>query len=957
MNLLAQYRLCLLAGALTIGGNSPGAPQHEFTNEQKAWWAVQAVREVEVPGKGHAVDYFVKRKLDKLGLDMAEEASAEEFVRRAYFDLHGLPPTPEQVGKFSNDWISDSDAAVAALIEDLLESPRYGERWGQHWLDVVRYSDSDGYRADDFRPSAFRYRDYVIRAFNEDKPYDEFVKEQLAADEFSPHDPQRMAATGFLRHGVYEWNQRNAEMQREIMINEITNVTGEVFLGMGIGCAQCHDHKFDPILQKDYFALQSFLSSTYWPDDRYHAAPEQIAVYQRKRKEWEEATAGIRAKMKSLVEEGEKKIYDFRVKTFPPEVQEMFAKPRGRQSSYERQISFLVDRQAAREVRTLATAEKVLKKDSPEKMRYEELKKELAFFESLKPKPLPRAFVSTDIGSEAAPVKLKSEEIVPQFLTLLGGELPKVEKRRNTTGRRSALAEWIVREDNPFTARVMVNRIWQHHFGQGIAASPNDFGMLGEKPTHPDLLDWLAGELVRGGWRMKRMHKLIMTSAAYRQTARFEPSNVHEVNDPGNKLLWRFPPRRLSAEQIRDAMLAVSGELQHREGGAAQKSSAPVRSIFLRKMRNTPDRILQCFDSPSGFASEPDRLNTTTPTQSLLLANNEWPLKRARALARRILASRKSPEREDLAEAYRLVLGRDASEDELEAGMGFLATQTSYTEDPKRNAGEAEAGGLISLGRHFKGAESFLPGDAKGAFSLKPGSRRDRLELSDVKLTGDQFTVAVVARLEEIHADARVNTLVSQWNGNQQSAGWTMGVTSAKSGYQPRNFIMQLVGRNPGGDREYEVVASGLRVPMNVPVFMAVAVEPRLNGEGKVTFYLKDLSKPDSEMERVEVSHNITGEIRREGERVLVGTRNGGSHLWNGKVARVVMVPEVLRKEQLLVPPNPHFDLVVTNPTDLPSGVRWVGTTNVPIRNSPQQEEFADFCHALLSSNEFLFLH
>ena len=225
------------------------AKGHEFTDEEKAWWAVQPIKEVPVPER--AVDYFVVRKLDEAELKMAPKASAEEFVRRAYFDLHGLPPSVEEAREFVKAFEMDEDAAVIGLIDALLESPRYGERWGQHWLDVVRYADSDGYRADDFRPTAFWYRDYVIRAFNEDKSYDDFVREQLAGDEIAPGDPEGLAATGFLRHGVYEYNQRNAEMQREIMINEITNVTGEVFLGMGIGCAQCHDHKFDPILQKD----------------------------------------------------------------------------------------------------------------------------------------------------------------------------------------------------------------------------------------------------------------------------------------------------------------------------------------------------------------------------------------------------------------------------------------------------------------------------------------------------------------------------------------------------------------------------------------------------------------------------------------------------------------------------------------------------------------------------------
>jgi hypothetical protein len=921
------------------------AKGHEFTDEEKAWWAVQPIKEVPVPER--AVDYFVGRKLDEAELKMAPKASAEEFVRRAYFDLHGLPPSVEEAREFVKAFEMDEDAAVIGLIDALLESPRYGERWGQHWLDVVRYADSDGYRADDFRPTAFWYRDYVIRAFNEDKSYDDFVREQLAGDEIAPGDPEGLAATGFLRHGVYEYNQRNAEMQREIMINEITNVTGEVFLGMGIGCAQCHDHKFDPILQKDYFALQAFLSSVYWPDDRYHATSEEIAKHEEDRREWEDATVEIRAEMNSLMEAGEKKIYNSQVKTFPPKVQEMFAEPWKEKSSYARQISFLVDRQALRIVRTLATVEKVLAKDSAERARHDELARDLAGFDHLKPKELPRAFMSTDTGSEAAVVSLKDRELEPQFLELLGGEKPKIEVRQFTTGRRSALADWIVREDNPFTSRVMVNRIWQHHFGKGLAASPNDFGMLGEKPTHPVLLDWLAGEFVKGGWKVKRMHRLIMTSAAYRQTARFEPSNTHNFIDPENKLLWRFPPRRLSAEQIRDAMLAVSGELKHREGGAAQGSSASGRSIYLKKMRNTPDRILQCFDSPSGFSSEPERLNTTTPTQSLLLANSEWPLGRARVMANRVLGHRESASAEDVARAYEMAWGREATEDEVKAAMDFLAVQKALPGESLKKEGR-----MVELGNSFQGAEGFLKEDTVGAFFLAEGGA---LELSGVGLKDDHFTVSAVARLDRIHADGRVNTLVSQWNGNQQDSGWAMGVTSAKSRYEPRNFIVQLVGRNPSGDMKYEVVASGLRVPLEVPVFLAVSIDPQPNGKGTVTFYLKNLSHPDHPMEMAKVAHTIVGGILPESGQALVGGRLGGAHFWHGIVGRVTVVPKRLKGDEVMNAAGALVDVGASDFSEFPEGVKWNEMKEAS--QAPTHEAFSDFCHALLSSNEFLYLH
>ncbi|YCM44662.1 DUF1549 and DUF1553 domain-containing protein [Verrucomicrobiaceae bacterium 227] len=968
--LFSRYQrrgLCFLAGlvAVVIPQGLFGAGP-EFSAEDRAWWAVQAIAGVVPPlEEGHPVDGFMVRKLDGQSLGMAPVASAPEFIRRAFFDLHGLPPSPEEVEAFTKDWALDQDRAVEKLIDDLLESPRYGERWATHWLDVVRFSESDGYREDRFRPSAFLYRDYVVKAFNEDKPYDEFVREQLAADELAPDDPERMAATGFLRHGVYEWNQRNAEMQREIMINEITNVTGEVFLGLGVGCAQCHDHKFDPILQKDYFALQAFLSSTTWPDDQYYATKDEIAEYEAELKIWEDATAEIRAEVASLVEEKQAGIHEFRVNTFPAEVQEMFRKPQTERSSYEEQISLLVSRQAERDVRDQGTPEKLLKKDSPGRLRYETLKAELASFEGLKPEPLTKAFVSTDTGLAPAEVTIpgKEDEVIePRFLSLLGGEVPAVTAGANTTGRRTALAEWIVREDNPLTARVMVNRIWQHHFGQGLAASPNDFGMLGESPSHPELLDWLAGKFVKGGWLMKPMHRLMMTSQVYRQTARCEPSERENLKDPSNRLLWRFPPRRLSAEQVRDAMLVISGELKHRDGGASLGNDSPVRSVYVKKLRNTPNPVLQCFDAPQGFASEPSRLNTTTATQSLLLANSPWPLARARAMAGKVLGGNAVARANEVAQAYRMAWGREPGADEIEGALKFLDAQAKLVRGEKPEAKPQPVSSLVSLSEGFKGAEGFLPGTARSALKLVPGSGRDRLALPKVSLSEDHFTISAIVNLAKIHPDGRVNTLISRWNGNQQTPGWSMGVTSAKSAYQPRNFIVQLIGPNSGGDVEYEVVASNLRVPLNRPVFLAVVIDPQPHGKGTVGFYLKDLSKADSPMESAVVAHNIAGSIRSDQLGVVVGGRDGGSsHRWEGQIARLNVTLSLPGMEELTEVPREGalIDLTFSksqNGVPFP-GTVWQGVETENTKENSPVEAFADFCHALLSSNEFLYLH
>ncbi|MCB1064862.1 MAG: PSD1 domain-containing protein, partial [Verrucomicrobiae bacterium] len=665
--------------------------ENGFTAEDKAWWAIQPLAKVTPPdtGKGwakNAVDRFVARKLEENGLAPAEPASASELLRRIHFDLVGLPPSPEEVIAFSQAYAMDADKAVAAEVDKLLADARYGERWGQHWLDVVRYTDSDGYNADGFRPDAYRYRDYVVNAFNNDKPYNEFVREQLAADEFAPNDPDKLIGTAFLRHGVYEWNQRNAEMQWDLIITEMTNVTGEAFLGIGIGCAQCHDHKFDPILQKDYFALQAFLNSTWWPEDRTLATPEQRAEYEQKLAKWEEATKDIRAELDAMTAPIYESTANGASKVFPDPVKAMYAKDPSERTAYEEQISQLVQRQVDQATNRLDFAKK-FEKDEKKLAQYKELQEKLKKFDDIKPEPLPVAFISTDVGTRPAVTKFTKRggkvPVEPAFLTLLDQPAPKITPTEHTTGQRTALAEWIASEDNPLSTRVMVNRVWQHHFAKGLVPTPNDFGRLGEEPSHPELLDWLTKEFLDNGWKIKPLHRLIMTSATYRQTARRNPGEKESVTDPGNKFFWRYPPKRLDAEQIRDAMLVTSGELKHRDGGPTVDGSATNRSIYVKKRRNTKDPMIGGFDAPLGFNSAPDRLSTTTPIQSLMLVNGDFALKRATAFAKRILDGKTEIQADDIREAYQLAYGRDALDTEVESALYFIRSQGDYVDGPE----------------------------------------------------------------------------------------------------------------------------------------------------------------------------------------------------------------------------------------------------------------------------------
>ena len=683
-----------------------------FSREDYSWWAVQPVSDPAPPaGDGwcvNPIDQFVAAKLSASGLAPTEAASPAELVRRIYFDLHGLPPQPAQVEEFVSASADGLISALEGLVDTLLASPRYGERWGQHWLDVARYSESDGYRADFYRSEAWRYRDYVIRAFNEDKPFNQFVREQLAGDEIAPDDPETAIATAFLRHGIYEYNQRNARMHWELILNEMTNVTGEAFLGLGVGCSQCHDHKFDPILQKDYYSLQAFLSSVWWPEDRPHATPQQLREHRAKLREWERKTAAIRSELSGLLSGQRESKKEFVISQFPEDVQAMYYKGAEKRTPYEEQLAQLVERQIRYDYEKF-DAEKELGKHPEKLARYRTLKEQLESFNELKPSPLPMAFVTTDVGPEPAQITLKSKDSLdaePGFFAVLRQAAPSITPSKSTTGRRSALADWIASPDNPLSTRVIVNRIWQHHFGRGIVATPNDFGTLGESPSHPSLLDWLTSRFIEGGWKIKSLHRLILMSATYRQTSRREPSQHTELRDPSNRLLWRFSPRRLSAEELRDAMLAVSGELVVRDGGPSASGKDPVRSIYVKKMRNTPDPILHAFDAPSGFDSAPDRLQTTTPAQSLMLANNDWPRERAQAFAERVLGSQQAVTGDVVDRTYRLAYGRSPDDSERASALNFvraqmrdpLSTKAQQSKDEAGQGGTVSPAGKVSAG-------------------------------------------------------------------------------------------------------------------------------------------------------------------------------------------------------------------------------------------------------------------
>ena len=613
----------------------------KITEEDKQWWAFMTVKKPAVPaGNPNPIDAFILQKLAAAQLKLSPPADRVTLARRIYFDLTGLPPTPFELEQFLADRSPD---AYERLVDKLLASPRYGEKQARHWLDLVRYAESDGYRADEYRQHAWRYRDYVVKSLNDDKPYDRFLTEQLAGDELyfnakpEARNPELLVATGYFRAGIYEYNNRDVRGQWQRILEDITDTSADVFLGVGLQCARCHDHKFDPLLQKDYYRFQAFFTPLLPREDLTLATPAERAEHDAKLAKWEAATADLRAELETLLAPTRKSTQQNAIAMFVEDIRADILKPVAERTPHEHQIAELAFRQVAYEFTKLDAK---LKGDAKE--RVIALRKKLTEFDQLKPTPLPPNYGATDVGPVAPPTLLPKgkdkQPVEPGYLSVLDERPATVKPLANSTGRRSELARWLTAPENPLTARVMVNRLWQSHFGRGLAANASDFGKLGEKPSHPELLDWLAATFMEKGWSLKAMHRLIVTSATYRQAAatpesKSTPGHAQSI-DPDNRLLSHFPVRRLEAEQIRDAILAVTGQLKlEPAGGPSTDQLTPRRSIYSKWLRNAPDPLLNVFDLAEPFQSVSQRNITTTPPQALLLLNSQMMLRHARAFA------------------------------------------------------------------------------------------------------------------------------------------------------------------------------------------------------------------------------------------------------------------------------------------------------------------------------------
>jgi Protein of unknown function (DUF1553)/Protein of unknown function (DUF1549)/Planctomycete cytochrome C len=707
--------------------------------EGRNYWAFRLPVRPPLPRMdANPIDAFIRSKLDAQGIRPAPQADQVTLLRRAYLDLIGLPPTPAEVAEFLRD---RSPRAWERLIDRLLASPHYGERWGRHWLDVARYADSNGFEHDFDRPNAWRYRDYVIRSFNEDKPWNTFLREQIAGDELTQVTYDGLIATGFLRsYAKVGFREKdNPEFRYEYLDDMIATI-GRGILGLTVQCARCHDHKFDPIRQEDYYRLQASLWG-YVEVDQPLVPKKQAEEWTKTNAEIDARIADLRLQLRTLEKPYRDELLPAKYKRFPQNIQDAIATPEDKRTPGQALLALQV-------IRTVAVSDTEVNRiispaDKAEKQRILGL---IEAMEKQRPAPIPLAMAVTDgdyrftpdgPGDEPAPGKGKKHEAIegsylhtgegryqvpPSYFLVRGdvnghghatqpgfikvitrgdppAELPPATP--HTSGRRLALAEWLISRENPLTARVIVNRIWHHHFGPGIVATLDNFGKNGEAPVNPELLDWLAVEFMDRGWSVKQLHRLIMTSDTYKMASEFQDSETLAANiakDPDNRLEWRRRVQRMDAEIIRDSILAVSGTLNPEIGGRPvfpvlapeilkqissgiwkQKEEGPEvwrRSVYIYRKRTLPFPFMDAFDLPNQSISCGARNVTTVPTQALTLMNDDFTLGQSKLFANRLEEAAPGDKAKQIALAYSIALSRAPNAEERRLAEDFLASRT-----------------------------------------------------------------------------------------------------------------------------------------------------------------------------------------------------------------------------------------------------------------------------------------
>jgi mono/diheme cytochrome c family protein len=648
--------------------------------EERKYWAFQRPKRVEPPTLAkHPIDSFLLAGLKAKGLKPSPEADRRTLIRRAFLDLIGLPPSPEEVAAFVAD---SKPGAWDRLIDRLLASPHYGERWARHWLDLVRFADSGGFERDFDWPNAWRYRDYVAQAFNSDKPYDRFIREQLAGDEYAPESSEAMIATGYLRLGP-DNNIKNERTRMDEM-DDLIVTTSLTFLGMTVGCARCHNHKFDPIPQKDYYSLQAVFFSTKGIEYPL-VPPDVVAAHKAEMKRITDLQEPLRKAKTELEEPYRKRLFEEKLASLPDYVQVAWRTPPDMRNEGQRLNARQIEK-------TLTFKDEQLVAILPEvdKQKHSDLVANIRGLDKQRPKPYASARSISEPGREPLPsyflhrggLESKGSRMGPGILSAAdenGYKFPEPPDGAPSSWRRRGLADWISSAENPLTARVMVNRIWQHHFGEGIVRTPSNFGKTGQPPSHPELLDWLAVEFVKRGWSIKTMHRLMMTSDAYRMASddTIEGTKI----DPENRAFWRMPRRRLEAEIVRDQVLAVAGTLDRTVGGPAvfpyidpdlfQSSTARTwpgkpdddrstwrRSIYVFSKRSIRYPLFETFDQPDMIGSCDRRNRSTIAPQALLLMNNAFVILQAKNFAERLRKEAGDSQDAQVERAYQLALAR-----------------------------------------------------------------------------------------------------------------------------------------------------------------------------------------------------------------------------------------------------------------------------------------------------------
>ncbi|MBI2950134.1 MAG: DUF1553 domain-containing protein [Verrucomicrobia bacterium] len=743
--------LWLFCGALssvdsTAASSTSGPAETPESRVRSDSWALHRLTEPQPPAVVrsdwaiNAIDRFILSRLEAEGLAPSPRADRTTLLRRVTFDLIGLPPTPEELENFLND---SSLRAYEKVVDRLLASPHFGERWARHWLDVVRFAESDGFERNTLRPHAWPYRDWVIQAFNDDLPYDEFVRLQLAGDVLKPDDPGAVIATGYLVAGAYDLlgsvagTEAMQTATRQDQLEDIVGNLGQTFLGLTIQCARCHDHKFDPIPQKEYYQIASVIGGV-WPGARELLSEKARSATQQKHDELAAAIEKLRpslsaiegslrqqaesellaaavkfaeasqAKASKAVEEAAVKLVETKKKTDSAaetdkdKLEKELEKTKENLASKTREWESAKAATAkARESKPRAPYGMILDR-LPEERRSEYRRFVFAISQlEMRRRLLSQGTVAANVPKQPKPFHVlqrgdfrsPGEIVRPAGIAALAG--PKADFGLAPDGpeapRRVKLAEWITDPLNPLLARVIVNRLWHYHFGAGLVDTPNDFGANGGRPSHPELLDWLARELMREDWSLKKLHKLIVTSATYRQSSR---SNAEAARTDGsNRWLWRKSPQRLEAEAIRDAMLSVCGELNQEMGGPSYRDVEPEKSgdntgyrfvggfngafnrrtVYRTWIRRVNHPLLEAMDCADPSISIPRRTVTTTPLQALALLNNPFMTSAAEAFARRLTREAGGDPVRQIRRAYRLAYLREPAEEETASAQRFIA--------------------------------------------------------------------------------------------------------------------------------------------------------------------------------------------------------------------------------------------------------------------------------------------